>query len=219
MKPDLWSRVSKPMVAFVDLVPNPRTALKLILMSPEDLKTQFTADPEYREAELFKGEIEPKEGVDYTWVWEYAKDTFQRSESIYKELDEKANDIIKYLGGGTGLFTLAVLANVQHENRYVILAAIPAFLLALISIALAVRARQPNPTTQPPDIRSALQFADDYKDGDKARSKFLGQWHLTCVGMDLAIRAKVLRIQFATKFFLWTVVSLAIPLLVAFISI
>src|SRR5271157_3479339 len=181
-----WSRLSELKAGLGELLASLRTTRKLILASPEDLEAQFKDDPQYTEAESFKEEIELKDGVDYEWVWEHAKDTFDRSESTYKELDDKANDIIKYLGGGTGLFTLAVLANIRHENACVILAAIPTFLLALISVTVALRARQPNPATRPPDIRSAFKFAEHYEKSGKARAYFLGQWHLTCKGLDLA---------------------------------
>ena len=162
-------------------------------MSTADIE----GSPEYIAAKEFKETIELKEGVDYGWVWDYAADSYRRTEQIYRELDDKANDIIKYLGGGTGLFTLAALSNVNANNACIILGATPSFVLALIAIALAARARQPNPAYQPPSIQSAFNYAGHYKYDPKAKAVFLGQWHLTCVGMDVANEIKARRIALA----------------------
>jgi hypothetical protein len=188
---------------------------RLLRMSPDEIEAQIKSDPEYEEAETFQENIEPTKEADYTWVWRYSEDTFKRVETIYKELDDKANDIVKYLGGGTGLFTLGVLANVSHSNYWIIICALPAFLLALTSIALALRARQPNPACQPPSIRSAYKFADHYIDVKLAQATFLGEWHLACTGMVLANRAKAVRIRYATFCFWLSIASLGLPIIAA----
>jgi hypothetical protein len=191
-----------------------KTVAKLIWTSPDGLDRQFRTTEAYDEANKFKLNIEPKPGADYEWVWEYAKFQFERADAIYKDLDNRAHDIIKYLGGGTGLLTFGALANVDHRNVWVVVSAIPAFLCAIVSIALAARARQPNPTWEPPPIDSAFRFAGEYKEGE-AKPHFLGQWHLTCELMYLAVQAKSKRIAYATMFYVLAIVLLAIPIVVA----
>jgi hypothetical protein len=188
----------------------------LVLITPDELANKIQHSPEYQDATTFRENITPLEGVDYAWACSYAQDRFKRLEQICRELDDKANEIIKYLGGGTGLYTLAVVANNSPGKRWVILMAVPAFLLALISIALALRARQPIPTPGPPSIQGATQYADSYE--HLAQAFFLGQWHQTCVGMELAIREKAARIQVANFYLFATIVTLLLPIVAAMLS-
>ena len=152
------------------LFPDLRLALKLIRTSSSDLQTQIDAAPAYLDAVTFNDNITPKEGAKYEWAWEYAKFQFERADRIYRDLDDKANDIIKYLGGGTGLFTLAALANVTRGNVYVIAASLPAFAFAVISVALAACARQPNPISEPPQITGAYKYAETFLGDEPGRS-------------------------------------------------
>jgi len=197
-----------------DLFPDLRLAQKLIRTSAAELGTQIDSDPAYEAAEEFNKSLAPTEGAKYEWVWDYAKFQFERADRLHRDLDDKANDIIKYLGGGTGLFTLAALANMTPQNVWVIFASLPAFALALISIALAARARYPNPTKEPPAIKSAYMYAEHLED-KTAKIRFIGQWHLTVEGMHLAIKAKAVRVKLATKCYVWAIVSLAIPIITA----
>ncbi len=129
------------------LFPDLRLAQKLIRTSSAELAKQIDSDSTYKAAERFNDTLTPVEEGDYKWVWDYAKFQFERANQIYRELDDKANDIIKYLGGGTGLFTLAAIANTTPRNLWVIIAAIPSFALAVVSIALA-RGRSPPESDQ-----------------------------------------------------------------------
>src|SRR5208337_1808625 len=149
----------------------------------------------YREAEKFKQEIQPEKEVNYDWVWDYACETHNHIWERYKELDNKANDIIKYLGGGVGLFTVGTIANISSQNVWLVVCAIPSFLVSLASIFFAVLALQPNPVKLPPTVESAYNYANDYKETGKAT--FLGQWHLVITGMDVAAKLKSDRVLVA----------------------
>ena len=191
----------------------------------ENLRTliyppKFEDNPVYQKAEAFQESIEPVEGADYDWVWDYAKDVYDRLSKVYKDLDDKANDIIKYLGGGAGLFTLGAIANVNKDNAGLMLSALPALACALLSIFFAVLARKPNENRTQPSVFSAFRFAGHYLDGDaedskKAKAIFLGQWHLTCEAMGLAVDLKSRRVTWATWTFLLSIVLLLVPFIVA----
>lgn len=169
------------------------------------------------EADAFCENIEPDEGKDYGWVWDYAKDTFAWSRADYRDLETKASEIIKYLGGGTGLFTLGVLASVNHNNRWVVLCVIPSYLAALTSIFFAVRVRLPMRVLFPPTVEGAYRYADHYGGPSMSRATFLGQWHRACVGIDLAVSEKARLVRRATWAFFAAIAGLAIPLVGAFL--
>ena len=169
----------------------------------------------YRDAETFKNTITLEVGKDYDWVWDFAKDSYDRAIGVYEALDDKANDIIKYLGGGAGLFTLGVMANINHANADIARWALPSFAMAIISVFFAVLARKPNEVKHPPSIRDAFKYASHYKDAAEAKATFIGQWNLALEGMYLAIAVKSVRVAWATWTFCLAIAFLALPLFVA----
>lgn len=181
--------------------------------------TPIEDNTEYRIAREFKETFEPKGEIDYEWILGYSKDIYDRSLEIYKELDDKANDIIKYLGGGTGIFTLAVLANIKIDNVFLVACVIPSFLCALLSIFFACLARKPNPVKTLPSIRSAIEYAESDETKKRSDFYFLGQWHLVCEGVDLAVKLKSKRVTWATWLFFWSIALLLVPLIFAICQI
>jgi hypothetical protein len=190
---------------------------RLIMVSPEDNRASIKSRPEYTAADEFKETIDPKKGAKYEWVWTYAGKKFERVEGIFRALDEKANDIIKYMGGGTGLFALGALAKVTHETRWVIIWALPSFVLAIIAIAHAARARQPAAVCEPPSVESAFKYASHY--GDESETYFIGQWHLACKALQMAIEDKAHRIDVATRCYVWALALLVLPIIAAIASL
>jgi hypothetical protein len=215
MRIEFRSLQVKLRAVFGFLFPDPKKVRHLIWMSTDDLQAEIEAQPQLAQAKEFSKTIEPKDNVDYDWIWNYAKDKFDRAEQTYNELDDKANDIIKYLGGGTGLFALATLANITPKNFYVFFLAVPSFVLAVVSIALAASARRPNPVLELPDIRRAYRFVTNFENGESSKAAFLGQWDLACEGMFQANLLKAERIELATTYYLRAITFLAVPIIVA----
>src|SRR5262249_7329045 len=52
----------------------------------------------------FSKEVRPIENADYKWLLDYARLLWDECNKTFASLDEKAENIIRYLGGGTGLF-------------------------------------------------------------------------------------------------------------------
>jgi hypothetical protein len=170
-------------------------------------------DTAYREAHEFKNQYNPKEDVDYEWVSSYAKFVFEQFERADETLDAKAENIIRILGGGTGLLTLGAIANVAKINVWTAACLVLALALALIAIFVASWARIPRETYLPPSICWALIYADHY--GSLAESKFLAQWHLTCEGLRLTIRNKARLVTISTWCFGLTLLALALSFVFA----
>jgi hypothetical protein len=169
---------------------------------------------EYRAAEEFACSIETDDNKDYDWVVNYARDNYDRIIKINSILDEKANDIIKFLGGGTGIVTLGVLVNLPRANSWILAAALPSYLCAILSLWMAYRARRPNPGYSPPSIRDAFDYADCYN-GKGGQAKFIGRWHEASVSMGLAIEDKAKKVDWAMYFFVLALSLLLIPFLLA----
>lgn len=122
----------------------------------------------YREAASFAQSIEPRDGVDYQWIWDYSKEHYEMLCKVRSILDDKANDILKYLGSGTALFTLGVLANIKSENWYLYLLAIPSYFLSLLSLYYAIKAREPSAAFHPPAIKGLWDYFEHYQKKEKA---------------------------------------------------
>ena len=214
-KVDAWKKQAGNQLK--DSLPTFWEILEMALASDQTILARIAAEPSYDAAKTFQKNIEPQDGVEYAWVWAFAKDQYARLESICKGVDEKANDILKYLGGGAGLLTLAVLANVTARNYYVFLLAVPSLVLALISIAFAAKARRPIKTLVPPDVKGAFEYASYYKKESTAMAAFIGQWHFACEGLRLVTEAKAARVKVATSFYVWAISSLALAFIAALI--
>jgi len=169
-----------------------------------------TSDPKYKEAITFKASFEPLEKVDYEWVNKYAEYTYQQLHGTFKYIDEKADSIIKYLSGGTAIVAIAAVANVTSDNAVLVLLLLPAFLCALFAIFLASSVRVPSPTTAPPDVKTAIDYADAYD--VQGQATFLGLWHATCEGLAIVNERKAEKVMLATRFYVASIALLIVPI-------
>jgi hypothetical protein len=166
---------------------------------------------DYLKAIEFTVRFQPLEGKDYEWVWDYAEELYRRLDSAYKELDDKADALIKYLGGGTGLFTLLAIATIPREKAPVLLWALPSLIAALVATALAAWARKPGETMVPPTVEDAIKYIH----GPDAQPQiaYLGQWHLTCIGVRIAVGKKAWKVGWATWLYVVALALLLLPVL------
>jgi hypothetical protein len=168
--------------------------------------------PTFLDAEKFSQNFEPKDGCDYKWAIEYAKESYQQLDHAFRYLDEKADAIIKYLGGGTAVITVAALATVNRYNAWLPILLLPSFGCALAAIALANAARRPRTHPGPPPITEAINYAEAYS--DKAEATFLGLWHQCCEGLHIANTAKAGLVGCASRCYWWALFCLLLPALV-----
>jgi len=181
------------------------------------LPTRVHDDPDYQKAHEFKDTYSPKEGVDYDWIQDYARLTYDRFQQADELLDAKAESIIKILGGGTGLVTLGAILNLSKLGLPAAIGLGISLLLALVAIAVAAWVRVPRQTFLPPSVAWALTYADFYREA--APNKFLAQWHLACEGARLAVRAKARGVKVATWFAFAALVCLTLSFFIAVCTI
>jgi hypothetical protein len=179
------------------------------LLFPSDVREH----QDYKDAKQFRENIDPYECVDYDWAWDYARANFDRIYAVGKELDDKANDIIKHLSAGIVLFTLVVLVNIRPENMGILGLGLFSFVAALISIFLAVLVRIPMPFCLPGTIREAFHYAGYFGDPQRARGAFLGHWHQASEGLRLINNRKARLVERATWIFFAAVLLLLVPIL------
>jgi hypothetical protein len=176
----------------------------------------FDNDPTYVEAKNFAKTIEPEGGKDYGWVAEYAKDLYDRLARANKDIDEKANDIVKYLGGGSGLFALGAIAKTDASNAIMLFYAIPSFVIAVCAIVCAAAVRRPMGIDLPPSVEAAFDYASHYD--MTARAAFLGQWHVACQYLVLVNGYKAKLVKLATWLFVGAIALLILPIVAAYFT-
>ena len=166
----------------------------------------------YEEAKRFRQEFMPEENLDYDWVFEYAKEKYDKMLKNLEQLDDKADALIKYLGGGTAFVAFGAIVGAGRGNALAILLMAPSVMLALWAIAYAIRPRLPTPTPVPPKVDEAVSYAEAFR--DRGKYYFIGQWHETCQLLGSIITAKAARIIIASKYYYRALLFLLLPVLI-----
>jgi len=177
-------------------------------------RTDYTKDPLYLKSEEFKKVFDPGEEnhARYTWVLTHAKDAYEALHKTFNDLDAKADTIIKYLGVGTPVATLAVLINITPETAYLVYWLMPAALCAVGSIFFAMWALEPTSVPTAPHVNTAAEYVDFFE--DRSEVAFLGLWHCCCEGMSVKVTEKAHFVRVAGWLLVGTLVSLLLPMAV-----
>lgn len=162
-------------------------------------------------ATKFADTFEPTEGICYDWVYVYAKDLFAATQSVFKELEDKASSAITFLGSGAGILTMGAAVAVANPsiNRTVVWWSIPSILLALAALAFALKSRWTAACTYPPPVTSAIQFAEYGKSEERGKALFAAQYHQCVDGMLPVLAEKAFWIEWSLRL---AVVSIALTL-------
>ena len=170
----------------------------------------FGIDADYIAAQEKAHSFEPIDGVDYQWVFEYAKQSYDHTYGVSGHLDDKADSIIKYLGAFSGLSAFLAAYIATSTTWEVALSVIPAFCLSISAIVIAARARRVLDQAAPPSIEAAMDYAEAYE--EKASATFVPQIWAATVAMEAICNTKGRLIDRATNIFLWAAIALALPL-------
>ena len=161
--------------------------------------------------------IEYSNDVDFDWLYEYCKFCFERALKIHSTLDEKADGIIKYLGGGTGLVTIAAISNARAENSYLYACLIPSVFFAILSILVACSARLPRTISDMPPVEAAYQLAKMKGEGDQRVGKayFIAAWHQNVEHIHAVCKTKARLVSWSHWLFGLSIFFLPVPLIMA----
>jgi hypothetical protein len=170
---------------------------------------------EHQDAMQFMRGVVAREGVDYTWVWEYAKERWDYLVKDNAVIENKAASIVNYLGGGTGLFAIGILSKIDSSNTFLVWWTLPALLCAVLSVIVAILVKKPAITAALPTIANAKMYADDFASSkEKATTVFLGQWYLACTDLKLISDRKARLTEIATWLFCIAVALLFLPVII-----
>jgi hypothetical protein len=134
---------------------------------PDD---DFEKHEDYKAALEYYKSFEHKDGIDYSVAIAYARERYDRLDKTDKTLDEKADSIIKYLGGGSALITFGALISVKADSWQISLLGLvalcslmPSLFRAIRAVAYAIQGRRPRGSALTPDVKFAVEIAEHYK--------------------------------------------------------
>jgi hypothetical protein len=179
----------------------------------EWIRAYVEADERYQEACERARKFTPKEEVDYQWAAAYALRAYEWYSHAVDQLDQKADNLIGYLGGGVGLLSLATAVLSLDRSRVLGLLLAPSIFLALWAVRLAAKARAPALLPFPPLPEDAIEYAEFFKTEQGASGPFAALIHSATVACLVALDAKGDRIRSATRRFTWAVSLLVLPVL------
>lgn len=175
-------------------------------------------DPLIRRAAEHANGFVPRRGVDYGWVVEYARQQHDDALTALRRLDDKAASLAGYVAGGAGLLTLGSLSALSNPATppAAVLAAIPSVALAALALRSALAARKAVGVYSPPSVADAAAWAEHYAGHDgAAAAAFAGHRYLCAVMLKPAIDAKAAAVNASIRWLIWSVGSLALPIVVA----
>jgi hypothetical protein len=173
------------------------------------------AEPEVKAAWDFMAAFEPKDGVEYGELADYAKARYEDGRKLFDQLDTKAGTILTYLGAGAGLFTLGSLAAVSSAKVPVMLVglAIPAMVCALVAVTLAALGRRPLDVFPLPAPVKMLPLAEHHKTDAKFKAVLIPHWQLHTALLRQTVIDKAWYVSGATGFLIASLGLLLLPLL------
>jgi hypothetical protein len=133
-------------------------------------ESDFTQSEDYKTALKAYNDFKKADGIDYSPVVTYARELYDRYDKTDKTLDEKADSVIRYLGGGSALITFGALLSLKSdipESRQLgivlLLSLIPSLLSTICAVFFAIRVRQPQLAATLPNVDFAQKMAEYYE--------------------------------------------------------
>ena len=149
----------------------PRMRNKLKPLSVSDIESHG----DYKKAADFSDAFEPEKDKPYGWLYEHAMHLLRDANQSVAALDVKAENMVRYVGPGSGLMSIAVAWLASGEffigselARYVIIAGLTLFMFATISALLSLL---PHHKAIAPPVDDVLGAIEKYDSKDEAMAK------------------------------------------------
>jgi hypothetical protein len=158
--------------------------LKILPAEPSD---DFEKSEDYKAALNYYREFQQREDVDYSAAISYARELYDRYDKTDKLLDEKADSIIKYLGGGSALITVGTLISIKGDNYsscvlaiVAIVSLLPSLACAIYAVSNAIQGRRPRASGSLPPVKFAVEIAEYNKSKEKIEPSLWLIFHPIC---------------------------------------
>jgi hypothetical protein len=185
-----------------------------------DSDDDYEDSTEYKEALEYWNKFKQQEQVDYTVALAYARELFERYEKLDKSLDEKADSIVKYLGGGSALVTLGGLFAIKTDvwsncllGLVALACMIPSLVVALRAVSAAIRVRQPRASATMLPVKFAVDMAEFHKQKDNTELNLWLMLHPICEAYHFRTFRKSFLVKRAHSCYRWAIGLLLLPVI------
>lgn len=183
-----------------------------------DTDDDYEQSDDYKAAVEYWNKFQQQEQVDYSVALAYARELFERYDKLDKALDEKADTIVKYLGGGSALVTLAALVSVKTDTfsscllgLIALVCMIPSLVAAILAVAAAIRVRQPRASATLLPVKFAVEMAEHYKLKDNTELNLWLMFHPICEAYHFRTFRKSSWVKRAHDCYRWAIGLLLFP--------
>lgn len=163
------------------------------------------------EAYEFAGTHALREDVDYRWVVDHAKAHYERAVTSARILDDKAAGVINYLGAMTGVAAVVAVSQMPAKPWWLPLALVPVVVFASGAMVCAVRVRRTVGMPLPPDVPSAVKYAEEC--GPTAEADFALYYGVACREVQELAETKGWWLDWALRLFVGAIIALLVPII------
>jgi hypothetical protein len=192
----------------------------------DDIEEDYQKDPEYRAALEYYQQLQTQDEVHYEIAVAYARELYDRYDKTDKTLDEKADSIIKYLGGGSALVTFGALLSVKTDTRsacilgiFGLASLIPSMIAAIFAVVNAVRVRRPRAAGFFPHVRFAVEMSEHHKEEKKISVNVWLLFGPACEAAHFRARYKAKLVARAHKCYQWAIILLLVPITAVIVAL
>ena len=185
---------------------------------PSDPGDDYEKSEEYQAALNYYQQFKAQEGVHYDAAITYAQQLHERYDKTDKALDEKADSIIKYLGGGSALVTFGALLSLKTDTRatcilglVAMVCLIPSLAAAIMAVSHAIRVRRPRASGSLPPVKFAIDMAEFYKTEDQVKLNLWLIFHPLCEAAYFRNLQKAKLVNSTHNCYQWAMILLLIP--------
>jgi hypothetical protein len=174
----------------------------------------------YKEALEFYQNFSHQDDVDYSAVVMFSRELFERYDKTDKALDDKADSIVKYLGGGSAVITAGALLAIKYDtvtncifSMVAILCLVPSLIAAFLAVSHAIHVRHPRDVAHLPDVKKAVEIAEFNKNKEEIDINIWLIYFPICEALLFRNMQKAESVCEAHRYYRLSIGLLAVPIL------
>jgi hypothetical protein len=168
----------------------------------------------YLEAVIYaKSKYKYTPGRKTDWAYHHAEAQFDMLSKIAKELDDKADSILRLSLTVLTLIVTSLVFLISKVGAAVWILFLPTIIIFFLAILVAIRVRCPGLLPYPPSGERALSYAEYYSNEEEAKGWFAAQFHAASVGQRMVIDYKGNAVYISAIMLIFAIICLALPVL------
>lgn len=149
-------------------------------------KLKYEGHKSFQEAKDFIDNINFVNVKNEDIILEQARKNFNNAKNSVEYIEKKTDDLLKYLGVGTGFLGILLNYSITCLNNFPDILLVAGFTFWIISIFLALSIRKPSVLPYPASFDQALRFMVEFGEESRALKAWMASAH------ELAMRGQII---------------------------